>query len=141
MESRYTVQQEFQGKKIDKKKLTKEKKTHLGDHLHPNEYKKEIILGFINIHTLPESCKGEKNFDLINMMFEKGFDHIGLADTGRHWPPLTDEDKTPQIFRGHFKSQKLDSTTSYNRHDNLSGPYQYDGMISLSIGNLTGRRI
>ena len=100
MEPSHTVQQEFQGKKIDKKKLTKEKKTHLGDHLHPNEYKKEIILGFINIHTLPESCKGEKYFDLTNMMFEKRFDHIGLADTGRHWPSLPYENKTPHPFRG-----------------------------------------
>ena len=74
-------------------------------------------------------------------MLEKGFDHIGLADTGSHWPPLPEEDKIPQIFRGRFISQQLDSTTSYNWHDTLSGSYQYGGTLILSIGNLVGRTI
>ena len=91
---------------------------------------------FINIHTLPESHKGEKYFDLTNMMLGKGFGHIGLAETGIHWPLLPYEDKIPQIFRGHFMSQQLDYTTSYNQHDTLSGSYQYGGTLSLSAVNL-----
>ena len=98
-------------------------------------------MGFINIHTLPESHKGEKNFDLTNMMLEKVFEYIGLADTGQHWPSLPDEDKIPQRFKGHFISQLFDSTNSYNRYDTLSGSYQYGGTLSLSAGNLMGRRI
>ena len=116
-------------------------KPHFVDHLHQNEYKKDIILGFINIHTLPESHKGEKYFDLTNMMLEKRFGHIGLAETGRHWPLLPYEDKIPQRFRGHFMSQQLDYTTSYNQHDTLSGSYQYGGTLSLSTINHIGRRI
>ena len=54
-------------------------------------------------------------------MLEKGFDHIGLEDTGRHWKSLPDEYKIPQIFRGHFITQQLDSTTSYKWNDTLSG--------------------
>ena len=74
-------------------------------------------------------------------MLEKGFDHIGLADTGRDWPSLPDEDKIPQIFRGNFIRQQVDSATSYNQNDTLSGSYQYGGTLSLSMSNLIGRRI
>ena len=70
------------------------------------------------------------------MTLEKGFDHIGLEDTGRYWPSLPYEDKIPQRFRRNFISQQLDSTTSYNLHDTLSGSYQYGGMLSLSTGNI-----
>lgn len=42
------------------KELIKEEQDHFGEKLNPNEPKKEILLGFINIHTLPESFKGEK---------------------------------------------------------------------------------
>ena len=73
------------------------------------------------------------------MMLEKFFDHIGLADTGRHWTSLPYEDKTPQRFRGKFMIQKLGSTISYNWHDTLSGLYQYIG--TLSTGNLIGKII
>ena len=75
------------------------------------------------------------------MMLEKGFDHIGLAGTGPHWTSQPYEDKIPQRFRGHFIRQQIDSTTSYNRHDTLSGPYQYGGTLSLSTGSFTGWRI
>ena len=71
-------------------------------------------------------------------MLEKGFDHIGLEDTGLHWKLLTDEDKIPQIFIGHFISQQIDSTTSYNQNDTLAGSYQYGGTLRLSTGNLIG---
>ena len=74
-------------------------------------------------------------------MLEKRFDHIGLADTDQHWPSLPDEYKISQIFKGHFISQQLDSTTSYNQHDTLSGSYQYGGTLNLFMGNLVGRRI
>ena len=74
-------------------------------------------------------------------MLEKGFDHIGLADSVRHWPSLPDEDKTPHILREHFVIQQMDSTTSYNSHDILSGSYQYGGTLSLSTGNIVIRRI
>ena len=117
------------------------KKTHFGYHLHPNEPKKNIILGFINIHTLPESHKGETYFDLTKLMLEKGFGHIGLVEIGRHWPLMPYEDKTPQRFRGNFMSQQLDYTTSYNQHDTLSGSYQYGGTLSLPAGNLIVRTI
>ena len=103
--------------------------------MNPKNY---ILLGFINIATLPESRKGEKNFDFTNLMLEKGFDHIGLADTGRHWTSLPDEDNIPHRFIGYSIIQKLDSTTSYNQHDTLSGTYQYSGTLSLSTGNLIG---
>ena len=54
---------------------------------------------------------------------------------------LPDEDEIPQRFIGHFIRQQLDSTTSYKRYDTLSVSYQYGGTLSLSTGNLTGRRI
>ena len=116
-------------------------KTHFRYHLHPNEPKTDIILGFINIHTLPESHKGDKYFDLTNTMMEKCFGHIGLEDTGRHCPLLPYEDKIPHRFRGHFIIQKIDYITSYNQHDTISGPYQYGITLSLSNGNITGRTI
>ena len=75
------------------------------------------------------------------MMLDKGFGNICLSDTGIHWPFLLDEDKIPQILRGHFMSQQLDYTTSYNKHDTLSGSYQYGGTLSLSTGNLIGTTI
>ena len=53
-------------------------KPHFVDHLHQNEYKKDIILGFINIHTLPESCKRDKKLILKNVMPEKRFGQTGL---------------------------------------------------------------
>ena len=120
------------------KELTKEEKTHFGDHLHKNESKKDILLVFINIHNLPESRKGEKIFNLTNLMLGKGFDSIVLADTGQHFLPLPDKDKIPQRFIEHLISQQLDSTTSYNRHDTLSGSYQYSGTLSLPTGNIIG---
>ena len=47
-------------------------------------------------------------------MDDNFFDHIGLADTGRHWPSLPEDDRIPQRFRGYFMSQQLDTTTAYN---------------------------
>ena len=74
-------------------------------------------------------------------MSDLKFDHIGLADTRRHWPSIQEEDRTPQIYRGHFMSHKLDSTTACNEHDSLLGPCQYGGTASISTGKIIGRNI
>ena len=73
-------------------------------------------------------------------MSDMKFDHIGLAETSKHWPSLQDEDRPPQRFRGHFMRQQLDSITACNKHDPFLGPFQYGGTASLSTGNLTGRK-
>ena len=61
----------------------------------------------------------EKNVEIYHLMIDKKIDHIGIADTGRHWPYLPEYDRIYQIFRGHLMSQKLDATTAYNWHESL----------------------
>ena len=75
------------------------------------------------------------------MMSDLKFYHIGIAETIRHWTSLQEDDRIPQIFRSHFMSQQIDSTTSCNEHEPFLGPIQYVGTSSLSTGNLTGRNI
>ena len=62
-------------------------------------------------------------------MINKKFDHLGLVDTGRYWPSFIDNNRIPQIFRGHVMSYQLDSISAYNHHDLLSGAYQHGEII------------
>ena len=68
-------------------------------------------------------------------------DHLGLVETGRHCSSLQEYDRIPQQFRRHVMIHQLDSTVSYNKHDLLSGYYQYRVTASLSTRNLSGRKI
>ena len=74
-------------------------------------------------------------------MTDLQMDHIGLAETGRHWPSLKEDDRIPHRFRGHFMSHRLDSTVAYNKHDLLSVSYQFGGTASLATGNQSDREI
>ena len=80
---------------------------------------KYLLVGFLNINSLPKSRKGEKNFDISHLMDKKNIDHIKLANTGRHWPSLPEYDTIPQIFCDHFMSQTIEVTTDYNLHNPL----------------------
>ena len=68
-------------------------------------------------------------------------DHIGLAETGKHWPSLHENDRITQRLRRQFMIHQLESTMSYNKHDLLSESYQYRGTASLAKSNISGRKI
>ena len=119
------------------KELTPKEKTHFGNLLTIQTSDRDLLVGFLNIHSLPSSRKG----DLSYLIIDKKYGHIGLNNTGRHWTTPPEDYRTPQIFRGHFMSQQLDSTTAYNIHNSLSGYYQNGGTTSLSTGNIIGRRL
>ena len=74
-------------------------------------------------------------------MNEPQMDHIGLAETLRHWPSLQKDDRIPQRFRGHFMNHQLDSIVAYNKHYLLSESYQFGGTASLDTGDLSGSKI
>ena len=93
------------------------------------------------MNSLPRSIKGENNFDLYHLTNDKKFDHVGLADTGRHLPPLPDGDIILHKICGNFISQQIDSSSDYNHHCNLLGSYQHGVTTSLTDGNIYGRRI
>ena len=84
---------------------------------------------------------GRENFDISHHMTDLQMDHICLAETGRHWPSLKEDDRIPHRFRGHFMSHRLDSTVAYNKHDLLSVSYQFGGTASLAPGNQSYREI
>ena len=73
-------------------------------------------------------------------MNDNKFDNIGLADTMINCPYLPEDKIVPQRFHSHFMSQQLDSTTTFNRHDSLPGPYQHGGTSSITTGNIIVRR-
>ena len=60
--------------------------------------------------------KSRTFFDLKNIISDIRFNHTGLE----HWPSIPDDDRTPQRFRGHFISKKLDILMACNDHDTLS---------------------
>eukprot|EP00957_Ditylum_brightwellii_P081237 6179606-Ditylum_brightwellii.AAC.1 len=60
-------------------------------------------------------------------MRDYGFSHLGLADLGRNWSLIPDEDRPPMRFRGHFDQGKLAFTAANNIHDKISGKYQVGG--------------
>eukprot|EP00957_Ditylum_brightwellii_P183482 13976268-Ditylum_brightwellii.AAC.2 len=64
---------------------------------------------------------------------------MGLADLGRNWFLINDEDRPPARFRGHFHQGKLAITTAHNTHDKISGKYQVGGTASITTGNLDGK--
>ena len=101
----------------------------------------DLLVGFINAQYLPKTRRGNKNFDITHLISDMKFDHIGLAETSRHWPYLQEEDRIPQMFWGHFVIQQLDSITACNQQDPFLGPFQYGGTASISTGNTTGRKI
>ena len=62
------------------------------------DYKKKydgIIIGLINIQDLPKPRTGQNNFYPIDLIIDSKFDHIGLAETSRHWTALKDNNRPP----------------------------------------------
>lgn len=66
---------------------------------------------------------------------------MGVAEAGRKWNSLRDDDSLPYRFRGHFPGGQLKCTPSFNRHDNFLGSYQVGGTISMSTKGFVGRII
>ena len=129
---------------IDKntsKELTKEERSQFGNLQRRKAPEKYLLVGFLVLHYLPSRIKGEKNFDIPNLINDKNFNHIRLDETEIHRPSLREDDIIPQIFRGHFISHKLYLTAEFNRHDYLSGLYQHGGNSSITTGNIIVRRI
>ena len=102
--------------------------------------KNDLLIGFINVQSLPKTRRGSKNVYLTRLIYNIEFYHTWIAETRRHCPSLQEEESTPQIFRGHFMIQELDSITIYNKHYPFLGPFQYRWTYSLSTGNITGRK-
>mmetsp|Transcript_53808 Transcript_53808/g.161028 ORF Transcript_53808/g.161028 Transcript_53808/m.161028 type:complete len:426 (-) Transcript_53808:3458-4735(-) len=123
------------------KQLTAGELRNFGDPLAWNTTEDELLIGYSNCQLLPPTRTGAKNFDQTNLILDYNFDHVGLAETGRYWPLVADDDRLPQRFRSHFLSKKLYCTTACNKHDKVSGSYQLGGTSSLSTGNLVGRII
>ena len=103
--------------------------------------KNDPLIGFINIQSLPKKRRVSKNFDLTHLMLVMKFDHIGLAETSRHWTYLQEEYRITQRLRGQFMSQQIESITACNKNEPFLGPLQCGVIESLSTGNLTGRKI
>ena len=97
----------------------KGRKYHFGNILIRQTLEKELLVGFLKIHYLHISRKGENNSDLFHITNKNKFDHVGIADTGKHWTSLPDDDRIIQIFRGHFMSHQLESSPVYNHHNPL----------------------
>eukprot|EP00957_Ditylum_brightwellii_P005140 391467-Ditylum_brightwellii.AAC.1 len=62
-----------------------------------------------------------------------------LADLGRNWSLINDEDRPLARFRGHFHQGELAITTAHNTHDKILGKYQVGGTASITTGNLVGK--
>ena len=93
--------------------------------------RKELLIGFINFQSLPKTRWGSKNFDLSHLISDMKLDHIGLAETSRHWFSLQEEYSITQNLRGKFMSQQLESITACNQHDPFLDPFQYGVTSSL----------
>ena len=115
--------------------------TSFGDPLRPNMHPHELLIGFMNIQTLPQSRAGQKNFDLTGLLQDWRFDHFGLAETGRNWFCLPEDDRLPFRLRGHFPSRLLRCTTAHNRHDRSGGQYQMGGVASLTLEKAVGHLV
>ena len=87
------------------KELNSEENTQFGNLLTRQTIDQELLVGFLNIHSLPILIKYGKNFDLSYLIIDNKFYYIGLVDTGRHWSSLSEDDIIPQISRNHFMSQ------------------------------------
>ena len=61
-----------------------------------------------------------------------GFDHVGLADTGRYWRTLHDRDRTPQIFGGNLMIRKIDTVLACNIHEHISGSFNMGYSLNLN---------
>ena len=71
---------EIQDPKVRKKKsLTESEKQHFGDRLWKNLLPDSAIVGLMNPQSLPNKKCSKKNCDLINIMQELSFYHMGLA--------------------------------------------------------------
>ena len=70
--------------KNSRKEFSKYERSYFGDHLQPNFNNTDILIGFINIQSIHKSIRGEKNFDLMNLISDIRFGHIGIAETRRH---------------------------------------------------------
>ena len=127
-------------RKNTQKELTKEERSHFGNLLRRHTTDKDLLLGWLKIHYIPSSRKGENNFDLSLLMNNKNFDHVGHSDIRRHWTSLPDDNRIPQRFRGKFMSQQLETMTAYDHHDYLLGTYQNGGTSSLTTGDIIWRR-
>ena len=85
------------------------------------------------------SNKRKEKFSLTHLMADMVLDHVGLAETSRHWTSLSDENRIPQILRGHFMSQKLDTITTWNEDYPFLGLFQNRGTAYLPTGKLLVR--
>eukprot|EP00957_Ditylum_brightwellii_P087941 6697220-Ditylum_brightwellii.AAC.1 len=65
------------------------------DDLWANSDCTQALIGFQNIQTLPELQTGEKNFDLSELMRWYNFAHVSVAETGRNWYKLREDDCLP----------------------------------------------
>ena len=124
--------------KNTQKDLTNKEKQYSGDLLTPNH--SGDTRNFIHRQTDPTQVQtgGNRNFTPHD---GPKMDHLGLAETGQHWPSLQYDDRKPHRFIGNFMSHQLDSTVAYNKHDMLSGSYQFGGTASLDTGNLSVRKV
>ena len=126
--------------KSKQKELSEYEKKYFRDLLWSNLEENDLLIGFINVQSLPKTRRGSKNVYLTRLIYNIEFYHTWIAETRRHCPSLQEEESTPQIFRGHFMIQELDSITIYNKHYPFLGPFQYRWTYSLSTGNITGRK-
>ena len=116
MEPRPQVYQKIKPNKNSQKELTKEEHTHFGNILISQALENECPIVLLNIQPLPNSRKGEKNFDIPHLITDKKFDQLGLTDIRRHCPSLIDDVRIPQIFSFHFMSQQLELISACNQH-------------------------
>lgn len=118
-----------------------EEEAFFGDPLNPNRHPHELLIGFSNVQALPAKRSGKKNFDLTGFLDDFRFDHFGVADTGRCWGKLNEEDRIPNRFRGHFPSRSTKYTVANNRTDPTSTAYQHGGTLSMTMDKMVGYAI
>eukprot|EP00957_Ditylum_brightwellii_P114990 8770431-Ditylum_brightwellii.AAC.1 len=105
-----------------------------GDNIWANADCTQALVGFQNVQTLPELQTGEKNFDLSEFMQRYNFAHVGIAETGRNWDKLKEDDCLPYRLRRHFPQGNLACIHAHNIHANSSSSYQIEGTARLSHG-------
>eukprot|EP00957_Ditylum_brightwellii_P049612 3763361-Ditylum_brightwellii.AAC.1 len=104
-----------------------------GKSLWTNNSDKFGLIGFINAQSLPDNRGGQKNFDLSDYITSFNFSHLGIAETGRNWSNIHQDNRLSYHFCGHFPYGHIATSASYNHHEpSNKSLYQIGGTASIS---------
>ena len=87
--------------KNSQREITRKELTRFGNLLIRKSMYNELLIVFMDTQSLLNSIKGVNNFDLSHLIIDNNFDHMGISDTGRHWPYVPDLRWESTVIRCH----------------------------------------